>query len=96
MSGSMLTMRTISTSALLSYGLKKHAVVQGMHGTPFVTLLHDDPVPIAGSFRVMKELPTYACYRFDISLFCLATKHKGKTQGNDEFICWLHWLYDFT
>jgi hypothetical protein len=38
----------------------------------------------------------YAFYRFDISLFCLATKHKGKTQGNDEFMCWLHWLYDFT
>jgi hypothetical protein len=60
------------------------------------TLLHDDPYPIAGSFQVMKELPTYAYYRFDISLFFLATKHKGKTQGNDEFICWLHWLYDFT
>jgi hypothetical protein len=61
-----------------------------------VTLLDDDPNPIEGSFRVMKELPAYACYRFDISLLCLATKHKGKIQGNDEFTCWLHWLYDFT
>jgi len=59
-------------------------------------LLHDDPYPIARSFQVMKELPTYAYYRFDIALFCSATKHKGKTQGSDEFIYWLHWLYDFT
>jgi hypothetical protein len=61
-----------------------------------VSLLHDNIYPITRSFQVMKELPTYACYMFGISLFCLETKHKGKTQGNDEFLGWLHCLYDFT
>jgi hypothetical protein len=61
-----------------------------------VNLFHDDSILIVGSFQVMKELPTYACYRFDISLFCLATKHEGKTQDNDESICWFHLIYDFT
>jgi hypothetical protein len=57
--------------------------------------VHDED-SIVDMVQDMKEVLTYAYYRFDISLFYLATKHKGKTHGNDELICCLHWLYDFT
>jgi hypothetical protein len=51
------------------------------------TLLHDDPCPMARPFQVIKKVPMSAYYRFDISLFWLATKHKVKIHGNDEFMC---------
>jgi len=46
--------------------------------------------------QTTKEGLTDIHNRFNVSLFCLKTKHKGKTQGNDGFICQLHWLYGFT
>jgi hypothetical protein len=62
----------------------------------FFDFLLQDEDSITDLVQSMKKVPICAFYKFDISLFFLATKHKGKTQGNDEFICWLHWLYDFT
>jgi hypothetical protein len=41
-------------------------------------------------------MPTYAYLILDVSLFWFVTKHKGKFQGIDELIKWLHWIYDFT
>lgn len=44
----------------------------------------------------MMEILTYVTGMFDISLFWLIIKHKGRSHFHDEIIQWLHWLFDFT
>jgi len=89
-----MRIRITSKSTLLSCGSKKHAAVQGICGISMQLFCMLILIPFQD--LSMKELPTDTYYKFGISLFFLATKQKGKIQGNGDFICWLHWLYDFT
>jgi len=47
----------------------------------FDFLQHDEDSN-ADLIQAMKEVPMYIFYKFDVSLFFLATKHKGNIQGN--------------
>lgn len=42
------------------------------------------------------EIPAYKHSDFNVSLFCMMTKHRGRSHCTDEVLRWLHWLSNFT
>lgn len=94
MSGLVHTMRNISRLASLIWIEEAHNSIEKPWFF-FISLPHDEDY-LVDLVQNMKKILANIHYKFDALLFCLAAKHKGKTQGNDKFICWLHWLYDFT
>jgi hypothetical protein len=41
-------------------------------------------------------VPAHDHFVFDISLFWFMANHKGRPDGVNEDLAWLHWIYDFT
>jgi hypothetical protein len=48
------------------------------------------------SSQSLMDIPTCMYLIFDVSLFWLMTKHKGRSHGIHEMLKWLHWIYNFT
>jgi hypothetical protein len=84
------------TSSLSTSGLKNLGAIPTNLGMP--SFLYHMIIDSTLDFdrRKVKEMSVYDYLVLDVSLFWFATKHKGKFQGIDELIKWLHWIYDFT